>query len=124
MNKQEVFEKVVNHLFTQNKQSYDPILDCCALRSPDGLKCSLGILIPDDIYDERMEGLEVDKLIRDFPVFRKLWEVESQEDLSFLHRLQYLHDDQDEYNDPITMESIEDIAETFQLNTDFLTVCC
>lgn len=76
---QEVFDKVANHLLTQNKKSIDEGLDECLYRSPDGLKCAIGCLIPDDMYKEEMEGAYIH--------FRAKEEHEK-----LLRELQQLHD--------------------------------
>ena len=55
MTAQEVFDFVVNHLRTQGKQAVDRDGDC-QYCTPDGLKCAVGCLIPDDKYDPCIEG--------------------------------------------------------------------
>ncbi len=53
--KQQIFDKVVTHLF---KQKIPSIGSCgeCSYRGNNGLKCALGIFIPDEIYNNNMEG--------------------------------------------------------------------
>lgn len=66
MNKQEIFDKVATHLLTQGKQSRlnpEDTRGICAYRSKDGSKCAAGCLIPDDVYDPRMEGNLITTLI-------------------------------------------------------------
>ncbi len=79
MTAQEVFDTVAKHLLTQNRRSclFD---EKCAYRGTGGLMCAAGCLIPDDQYDESMEGAGWLDL-----------------DLSDVHReliasLQYVHD--------------------------------
>lgn len=52
---QEVFNQIVNHLLTQNRQSLDGDNNC-AYRNEEGHKCAAGCLIADDEYDASMEG--------------------------------------------------------------------
>ena len=61
---QEVFDIVVNHLVTQRRPAYNDIRNC-VYRAPDGLRCAVGVLIPDDLYDPEFEGVGVDSLIRE-----------------------------------------------------------
>jgi hypothetical protein len=50
-----VFDKVAEHLLTQKERSeYSPNYQCL-YRSPKGLKCAAGCLIPDSDYKEEME---------------------------------------------------------------------
>ena len=54
----DVFNKVSEHLLTQNERSQDRFGDCL-YRSPKGLKCALGCLIDDEFYSESLECLSV-----------------------------------------------------------------
>lgn len=61
MSKQEIFDRVAKHLIEQDEPSaYGEDVPVCRYRltSPDGkqLSCAIGCLIPDDEYDERLEG--------------------------------------------------------------------
>lgn len=67
---QDIFNKVVTHLLTQNEMSVayrasgDPnIKGMCAYRGKDGLKCAVGCLIEDDEYLPIMEGIRVMGLV-------------------------------------------------------------
>lgn len=67
MTAQEVFDKVARHLLKQGQRSVRSVSHHkdqpeCAYRSPSGLKCAVGCLIPDHEYDPRMEGKAVDCL--------------------------------------------------------------
>jgi hypothetical protein len=61
---QEVFDIVVNHLFTQGRPADDDVRGCM-YRAPDGLRCAVGVLIPDDLYDTEFETNSSDKVIHD-----------------------------------------------------------
>ena len=56
MNAQEVFDTVATHLLKQNMRAID-MEGSCVYRSHDGLKCAVGCLIPDDIYEPGFESL-------------------------------------------------------------------
>ena len=72
MNEQETFDNVALHLLKQGKKavgSYDGSSyseTVCKYRSKDGLKCAVGCLIPDEMYDPLMEGHGVDHLLHEF----------------------------------------------------------
>jgi len=53
---QEIFDTVVQHLLTQNEKSVDTFRGTCLYRTPDGKKCAVGALIPDDEYNVSMES--------------------------------------------------------------------
>lgn len=68
MDKQEIFDTVVRHLAQQGHRavakpsilSSEPV---CMYRTPNGSKCAFGALIPDAVYDPRMENLRAKVLI-------------------------------------------------------------
>ena len=59
---QDIFDFVATHLITQSVVSEDASGQC-VYRSPDGLKCAIGCLIPDDAYRGNLEGHEGNHLI-------------------------------------------------------------
>lgn len=61
---QEVFDLVVEHLFTQGRPAYDGSQGCM-YRTYDGLRCAVGVLIPDDLYHPSFETIEVRVLIQE-----------------------------------------------------------
>lgn len=75
MTKQEIFDRVAKHLIEQGEPSAsvkgegEPV---CMYRhvAPGGkpLSCAIGCLIPDDEYDERVEGLGLIAISRDMDV--------------------------------------------------------
>ena len=85
MTKQEIFDRVARHLLTQKKHAM--IDDTCAYRTPDGLKCAIGCLIPDELYTPKIEGFSVD----DGPVIEVLERTGLSCD-EFLYELQTIHD--------------------------------
>ena len=60
---QEIFDKVVNHMLTQNKRSAKerPHLgsQACLYRGPNGLKCAVGCLIPDSEYSTAFDNPDI-----------------------------------------------------------------
>lgn len=56
MDKQEIFNTVATHLFTQGKPSI--VEGRCKYRAPDGCRCAAGCLIPDSISDEDIADIE------------------------------------------------------------------
>jgi len=64
MTRQEIFNKVADHLLTQGKPAlFDEIGDC-AYRGQDGSMCAVGCLIPDELYTPEMELKSVDTLLK------------------------------------------------------------
>jgi len=100
MNKQEVFNKVVNHMLDQDEKSMinadDPSSNC-AYYGQDGLKCAVGCLIPIDEYNRSFDsggGVTLDDVVMDCPSLNRL----TQDIKSLLDALQTIHDKQDVYN--------------------------
>jgi hypothetical protein len=96
MTNQEAFDVVAVHLIRQGKQSRDPAFatdyrpeGLCRYRAPDGSKCAVGALIPDDRYEANMEGT--------FPtdIAERLPDVFGGLDLEMLEHLQMVHDQDD-----------------------------
>lgn len=56
MTDQEVFTMVATHLLAQNEKAMSANNSFCMYRSPKGLKCALGCLIPDNEYAPELEG--------------------------------------------------------------------
>ncbi len=105
MNKQEVFDKVANHLLTQNRKAINtgnlsPYVKC-VYRTKDGRKCAIGCLIPDDQYDPHIEGcspnVNPDQAVSSGGamlskiLISQLGEL-TEQDYQFLRELQFIHD--------------------------------
>ena len=88
MAEQEIFDTVAQHLLTQGEKATDGVT--CRYRTPSGLKCAVGCLIPDELYKPEMESLNAWALI---PRVRNALPGVSQDDADFLGGLQELHDD-------------------------------
>lgn len=100
---QEIFDLVTTHLFTQNRRAeqYD---GACAYRF-DGLRCAVGVLIPDNVYCPAFEGKAVGTLIEEFFLFGL---ADWREHGPLLSKLQRIHDNcptlSDETFDRIELE--------------------
>ena len=64
---QELFDTVAEALLKQGCSSINAA-GTCVYRSPDGHKCAAGFLIPDELYDSRMEFQSFGSLLND-PLF-------------------------------------------------------
>lgn len=60
--KQKWFNQVLRHMRKQGKKSVD-VGGNCLYRGPDGLKCAIGALLPDELLRSRTEGLDVYSLL-------------------------------------------------------------
>ena len=116
MTNQEVFDTVCEHLAKQGRRARDgsPQNYCC-YRAPDGAKCAVGCLIPDDLYEVEMDGsgYSVAPLLDHFPKFRKLFEGVDE---YLLMRLQIAHDRSENLSD--LHVNLIDTAERLQLSAD------
>jgi hypothetical protein len=85
---QEIFNLVVEHLFTQSRPARQDD-GRCRYRMARGLRCAIGALIPDELYKEEFEGAGVPCLIA------KLYALELadwREHKELLDDLQNVHD--------------------------------
>ena len=92
---QQIFTKVKNHLLGQMKRSMGTVPThgyICFYQGKGNLKCAIGCLIPDDIYQKDMEGKSVTELLEEFPVVSTYLGSATQGRLIFLTRLQDIHD--------------------------------
>lgn len=80
---QEVFNIVSTHLLTQGQMSLDDSM--CMYRSPNGMKCAAGALIPDNEYKPEFEKKLWDTLVHSRFVENKFVEE--------IKELQIIHDD-------------------------------
>lgn len=107
LTKQEIFDKVKKHLLEQGEHAMEDLE--CRYRTAGGLKCAVGCLIPDKIYNPSIEGLMVEDLDPKY-----LPEVDPLDAGSFglLEDLQYVHD---EYPTDIWEEELEEVREEHNL---------
>lgn len=108
-NNQEVFDTVAKHLLNQGRISESPD-GSCGYRGQDGMKCAIGVLIPDDLFREEMEGVTVEKLI---PLYSDIGSLFSRVDTGLLNRLQLVHDTIDPYS---WKQELRFLASRYDLN--------
>jgi len=98
MTPQEIYDTVAKHLFAQGMRSQGAHPDkdsmVCLYRGPNGTKCAVGVLIPDEFYDPEMESNALVHLFDpdvtpDGGFKLPAW---MKENLSLLMRLQHTHD--------------------------------
>ncbi len=91
MNRQEIYDKVKNHLLTQNAKAQD-LDDTCVYLAEDGMKCAAGCLISDGLYNTNLEnhvvGLDPTGVVASVLVASGV----PPEALPLVQRLQQVHD--------------------------------
>jgi hypothetical protein len=117
MTAQEIFDKVSNHLLTQNAQSLDN--GSCVYRTEDGKHCAVGCLIPTEFYSERIEGMgvsaiEVMSVLHNSGVLYS--STKHTNEVMLLADLQEMHDKTDPSVWPM---KLKDIAAAFNLTVNF-----
>lgn len=123
MQAQEIFDAVSKHLFNQGRRSMRLTsrrgMFFCAYRGNNGLKCAVGALISDEIYNPDMDigyGNDIFSIIRLFNLpdwFRR-------NDL-LLKDLQNVHDNEFNWeNDDIMKSALSEVARKFELDSSIL----
>lgn len=91
---EQLFDYIADHLLAQRKRSiniekHDTFSnEFCAYRGNDGLSCAAGCLIPDDLYEEKMEHQNWDDITCDFP----LLQPKNKKLDIIIKNMQHLHD--------------------------------
>lgn len=113
MNTQQAFDIMVQHLRQQGRPSRDDVAGCM-YRGPDGTKCAVGALIPDELYRDNMEGRTIRPLlIQDCNAYSELCRLLDSIDLQLLEEMQTIHD----HHTPANWErSFKECAEEFGLD--------
>jgi hypothetical protein len=70
--------------------------NACAYRGDGGNKCSIGVFIPDDVYDPCCEGASVKEVLEDYPGLTAYMPLP----VRALTQLQDVHDSCDPHLDP------------------------
>jgi len=94
--RQEMFDKMYIGIVKQGKASYSIKHANCMYRGPDGLKCGIGHLIPDDKYIPYLEHFSIDELIlnpSDFDTKCIISSLFLEQDSEFLDYAQQCHDE-------------------------------
>lgn len=60
--KQEAFDTMLTHLREQRLPAIDQTL-ACLYRDPNGYKCAVGCLIPDDLYNDSLENQPMEEIV-------------------------------------------------------------
>jgi len=107
MSRQEVFNKVYTHLLKQMRRSIEG--GRCHYRGPNGLKCAVGVLIPDNRYSPKMEGKHLHGI---FEEISDLFESETHM-VALLARLQEIHDS---YSPDQWKDRLKELAAGWKLN--------
>ncbi len=121
MIKQEIFDTVATHLFTQGKRAFDETEGLCAYLTSNGNKCAVGCLIPKEAYRESMEGNDV------YALRAYLWERDivipaiTSDNMDLLCSLQAVHDRVQNWETTEAMQTaLEDVAIEFELSDTVL----
>lgn len=91
---QSAFDAVVKHSRTQKSKSMSPDGSNCLYRGPEGNKCWIGCLIPDNVFDEILvtypaaNSIGVSSVVN-VPAAKELF---ADVGLHLLYRLQRTHD--------------------------------
>jgi len=112
MTNQQIFNKVAKHLIEQNRKSF---YGSCKYKY-GSLKCAIGCLIPDNVYNKKFEGLTVRKLF----AFEKERMKEcglTWRNIKLLDGLQDIHD---QYEVESWSEELKDTAREFRLKHSFI----
>lgn len=125
MNAQEIFDKVATHLFAQGVRAYgltDPVTGDtnCLYRGPNGTKCAVGVLIPDEDYDDKIEEMSADDAIYLLaPKSQTCASLRAHDKL--LSTLQDAHDDEEYWQSTAQMrKALRSVADWHDLNPAIL----
>jgi len=90
---QVTLDTVLTHILKQDAQCADSEEQQCYYRY-HGMKCAIGALIPDALYDPRMDEstLGVVELFKAYPEVKEYFEIAYVADEDFLFAIQRAHD--------------------------------
>jgi len=123
MKKQEIFDAVVKHLLAAPARSVNHITDTCVYRGPNGSKCAVGAILPDEIYDPKFdissEGTGIHSLCEKYSDEIPYW---MRRNVMLLQELQRTHDDPENWYDKkrYMIQKLHRIAMYFGLNRKVL----
>jgi hypothetical protein len=125
MTPQEIFDTIATHLFEQGCQSVKDGM--CLYRTDSGLKCAVGILIPDEAYDKKMDDIfgQGDTSIRSLILSGLLpsdLQKTFEDNQSLLLDLQWVHDQNYNWNyDEDLKYQLEIVAANHKLDYSVLS---
>jgi len=105
MTPQEIFDTVAKHLFTQGCRSIEVDDDgdeLCLYRGPKGRMCAIGVLIPDELYQESMEHQSSNNLLETPRYGLPAWMTDNKQ---LLGSLQQVHDSPLKWEDSLAMRA-------------------
>ena len=108
---QEVFDRVVRHLYAQRKKAKYVDDDgelACAYRGENGTKCAVGCFIPDEDYTARIEGGGVNVAIGRYANLGRDWakRLDRAGTFELLRKLQMVHDHNEVASWPFALQKV------------------
>lgn len=104
MTGQEIFDSVLAHLRKQGEAAVNGTGECM-YRGLGGTACAVGCLIPDELYDPRIEDVSAEQIMNGFvpygrenqapellPIMARITNLLGAENATLLSRLQGAHD--------------------------------
>jgi hypothetical protein len=89
----EIHQEVITRLKAQGSRGTSQDGERCHYRTPNGLKCAVGVLIPDDLYNPSREGHKVRTLFNEHTSLHTLFSPDILEEaIDLLAQLQHIHD--------------------------------
>lgn len=93
MNLQEMFDKIWDWTIVQNQpRSFDCNINRCLYRGPNGTKCFIGVLIPDELYSPELELSPLPLWSIQKPELKQVVDITNYDILDFLYALRRIHD--------------------------------
>lgn len=110
MNRQQIFDKVATHLFTQGHQAIK-LSRCCYRTNIEGEACAIGCLIPDEVYVPSLESLNaVDLANSDTKINGLPSDIFNRGNARFLRELQRVHDRRVSWKSTVSMQKALDLV--------------
>lgn len=114
----EIIDRVIAGFTAQGKFSTrDMDQTVCLYRGPNGCKCAIGMLIPDELYDKNMEGRSLyafwhrdNEFIGFASVFQKAGLPAEPENCWFYTHLQQIHDLQARQDNPVFKDMMAELS--------------
>lgn len=83
---QQVFDKIYTHFIIEGNPRSITIEGECRFRGKNGTKCAIGLFIPDEVYEEKMETLGIASLFQNYPTMEDILGDLSEFELSTLQK--------------------------------------
>ena len=107
MTMQEIFDKVVPATLEQGEKSINAY-GSCRYRGENSLKCTIGHVIPDELYNLEMEFMTAQEVLKELGII--------ENETGFIVCLQAVHDQKNPKN---WRKTFEDIANHFGLKWNY-----